>query len=119
MGNLQIDILGTSFALQANEEDEYLNKIYEYYKSIVRQVDNDPKLKDPLKKAIISGIMICDELCKSKQKLEYIVSLFILPFSTKLSKTLLKLIKTNSTGYLLIILSNIGTSSTLSVSNNK
>ena len=71
MGNLQIDILGTSFALQANEEDEYLNKIYEYYKSIVRQVDNDPKLKDPLKKAIISGIMICDELCKSKQKLEY------------------------------------------------
>ncbi|MBE6348533.1 MAG: cell division protein ZapA [Spirochaetaceae bacterium] len=71
MGNLQIDILGTSFALQANEEDEYLNKIYEYYKSIVRQVDSDPKLKDPLKKAIISGIMICDELCKSKQKLEY------------------------------------------------
>lgn len=71
MGTLQIDTLGTSFALQANEDEEYLNKLMNYYKKIVTQVELESGLKDPLKTAIIAGIMICDELCKEKQKLQY------------------------------------------------
>ena len=71
MGNLQIDLLGTSFSIQANESPEYLEKLLDYYKKVVNQVDKEAKIKDPLKVAIISGIMICDELCKEKQKLQF------------------------------------------------
>lgn len=71
MANLQINILGTFFTIQANEDEEYLNKILDYYKKVVSQVEKDANLSDPLKKAIIAGIMICDELCKEKQKLQY------------------------------------------------
>ena len=71
MGTLHIDTLGTSFVMQANEDEEYLNKLMDYYKKIVNQVETDSKLRDPLKTAIIAGILICDELCKEKQKLQY------------------------------------------------
>lgn len=71
MGNLQIDLLGTSFSIQANESPEYLEKLLDYYKKVVNQVDKEAKIKDSLKVAIISGIMICDELCKEKQKLQF------------------------------------------------
>jgi cell division protein ZapA len=71
MATLQIDTLGTSFAIQAKEDEEYLVKLLNYYKKIVTQVECESGLKDPLKVSIIAGIMICDELCKEKQKLQY------------------------------------------------
>ena len=71
MATLQIDTLGTSFAIQAKEDEEYLVKLLNYYKKIVTQVECESGLKDPLKVSIIEGIMICDELCKEKQKLQY------------------------------------------------
>ena len=71
MATLQIDTLGTSFAIQAKEDEEYLVKLLNYYKKIVTQVECESGLKDSLKVSIIAGIMICDELCKEKQKLQY------------------------------------------------
>ncbi|MBQ5998625.1 MAG: cell division protein ZapA [Treponema sp.] len=66
MGNLQIDILGTSFAIKANEDSEYLNKLLGYYKRIVDQLEKSGSLKTPLQISILSGIMLCDELYKEK-----------------------------------------------------
>lgn len=71
MGTLKIDLLGTSFSIEANEDDAYLDKLMGYYKKVVTQIDQKAGVKDPLKVAIISGIMICDELCKEKQKLQF------------------------------------------------
>lgn len=71
MATLQIDTLGTSFAIQANENEEYLEKLLNYYRRIVGQVESESGIKDPLKISIIAGIMITDELCKEKQKLQY------------------------------------------------
>ena len=71
MATLQIDTLGTTFAIQAKEEEEYLEKLLNYYKKIVGQVECESGIKDPLKISIIAGIMITDELCKEKQKLQY------------------------------------------------
>ena len=71
MATLQIDTLGTTFAIQAKEEEEYLEKLLNYYKKIVNQVECESGIKDPLKISIIAGIMITDELCKEKQKLQY------------------------------------------------
>lgn len=67
MGKLKIQTLGTSFTIQANEDDEYLKKLFGYYKKITDDVSKIASIKNPLQVAILSGIMICDELYKEKQ----------------------------------------------------
>ena len=68
MGKLKIEMLGTSFTIQANEDNEYLEKLLGYYKKITDDVNNIESIKNPLQTAILSGIMICDELYKEKQE---------------------------------------------------
>lgn len=67
MGKLRIDMLGTAFTIQANEDNEYLEKLLGYYKQIIKDVQEIESVKSPLQIAILSGIMICDELYKEKQ----------------------------------------------------
>ena len=50
MGRLQVNMLGTSFTIRAKEDDEYLEKLYTYYREI----------------SILAGITLVDELIKSK-----------------------------------------------------
>lgn len=68
MGTLNIEMLGTSFAIKANEEDEYLEKLLGYYKQIAQEIENGSGLKNYIQVAIMSGIMLCDELYKEKKK---------------------------------------------------
>lgn len=68
MGTLQIDILGTSFAIQAKEDSAYLENLLAYYKQVSEQIENSTGLTDPIKQAILTGIMLCDELYKEKKK---------------------------------------------------
>ncbi len=67
-GLLQIDILGTSFTLQTDETPQYLEVLYNHYKIMLRQVENVTGTSDPLKSAIIAGILVTDELFKEKMK---------------------------------------------------
>ncbi len=67
MGKLKIEMLGTSFTIQANENNEYLEKLLGYYKRITEDVGKIDSIRTPLQTAILSGIMICDELYKEKQ----------------------------------------------------
>lgn len=67
-GNLQIDLLGSSFAIQADEKPEYLNVLYSHYKKTIEQIEATSGLSDPLKIAIIAGILLSDELYKEKMK---------------------------------------------------
>ena len=67
MGKLKIDMLGTSFTIQANEDNQYLEKLLGYYQRITDDVKRIDSIKSPLQVAILSGIMICDELYKEKQ----------------------------------------------------
>ena len=68
MGKLKVDLLGTSFTIQANEETEYLEKLLGYYKRITDDVQKIDTVKTPLQISILSGIMLCDELYKEKKK---------------------------------------------------
>lgn len=68
MGKLRIEMLGTSFTIQANEDEEYLNNLLGYYQRITQDVQKIDSIKTPLQVAILSGIMIVDELYKEKQK---------------------------------------------------
>ena len=67
MGKLRIEMLGTSFTIQANEDTAYLEKLLGYYKRITDDVGGIDSIKNPLQTAILSGIMIVDELYKEKQ----------------------------------------------------
>jgi cell division protein ZapA len=67
-GSLQIDVLGTSFAIQADEKPEYLSALYSHYKKTVEQIEATSGLNDSLKIAIIAGILLSDELYKEKMK---------------------------------------------------
>jgi cell division protein ZapA (FtsZ GTPase activity inhibitor) len=68
MGTLQINTLGTSFEIQAKEDDAYLKNLLSYFNQVSNQIEASTELRDPLKIAILSGIMICDELYKEKKK---------------------------------------------------
>lgn len=69
MGVLQIDILGTSFAINAKEDSDYLKKLLDYYAQTALQVEKTTDTAEPLQTAILAGMMICDELYKEKLRL--------------------------------------------------
>lgn len=69
MGTLPINILGTSFTIQANEDDDYLRKLLGYYERIVQEIKKSGILHDDKQVAIMSGIMLCDELYKEKSRI--------------------------------------------------
>ena len=66
MGKLQINLLGTSFTIQANEDEEHLKKLLGYYSRIVNDVSKIDSIKTPLQTSILAGIMLCDEVYKEK-----------------------------------------------------
>lgn len=68
MGKLVIDVLGTSFSAQADEDDEYLEKLSSYFKEITSTIKKSTNLQDPMKISILAGITLVDELYKEKQK---------------------------------------------------
>lgn len=68
MGKLQIDILGASFRVQADEDDAYLEKLLSYYKEITDAIRVNGGLVNPIQISILSGITLVDELYKEKQK---------------------------------------------------
>lgn len=68
MGSLVIDVFNPSFVIQANEDDEYLQKLLGYYKKIIERIRNNGALKNPLQISSLAGIMLCDELYKEKSK---------------------------------------------------
>ena len=68
MGSLQIDLLGSSFAIKANEESDYLEKLLGYYKRITAEIKKTGGLTKPVEIAIMSGITLVDELYKEKSK---------------------------------------------------
>jgi cell division protein ZapA len=74
-GSLQIDLLGTSFAIQADEKPEYLSALYSHYKQMLSRVEQTSGLRDSLKIAILAGILVSDELYKEKMKRSDIGSL--------------------------------------------
>ena len=69
MGKLQIDVLGSSFAIEAKEDDTYLKKLLSYYAEMTAQIEKRGHLKNPLQVSILSGIMLCDELYREKSKI--------------------------------------------------
>lgn len=69
MGELHINLLGTSFTIKATEDSAYLEKLLGYYENITKDVAKIDSVRTPLQISILSGIMLCDELYKSKSNI--------------------------------------------------
>lgn len=67
MASLQINLLGTSFSIKVDEEEDYLKKLLKYYTQITEQITKNGTLNNQ-QVSILAGIMLCDELYKEKSK---------------------------------------------------
>jgi cell division protein ZapA (FtsZ GTPase activity inhibitor) len=67
---LRLEILGTSFTITTDEDEEYLQKVLSQYKAAVENTRNISGINDPLNISILTGFLFCDEINKIKQQLE-------------------------------------------------
>ncbi len=65
---MKIDILGSSFTVHTDEEPEYLSRIVDYYKQKILEIKKNAPAADSLKTAILTGIIIADELFKERER---------------------------------------------------
>jgi len=68
--DLFINILGASFSITAGEDPQYLNDVLEQYRLAVANTQGISGMKDPLKVAILTGFLLCDEINKLKLQAE-------------------------------------------------
>jgi cell division protein ZapA (FtsZ GTPase activity inhibitor) len=66
--DLRLDILGTSFSISADEDAAYLDGLLGHFKAAVDNTQKSTGLRDPLKIAILTGFLLCDEIQKLKQQ---------------------------------------------------
>ena len=65
--DLHIDVLGTNFYITADKDPEYLNEVLAQYRFAIANTQGISGMKDdPLKVAILTGFLLCDEINKQK-----------------------------------------------------
>ncbi|AEF80800.1 mannose-6-phosphate isomerase, class I [Leadbettera azotonutricia] len=64
--DLRIEILGTSISISADEEQDYLDRLLDTYTKAIEATGKSTGLKDPLKIAILTGFLLCDEAEKAR-----------------------------------------------------
>jgi len=62
---MRIELLGTSFSVRTDEDPQYLQEVVEYFRGKVEEVQKSGTTGDPLKQAILAGILASDEYMKS------------------------------------------------------
>ena len=70
MNKLQLDILGTSFSITADEDEDYLQEILEQYRKAIENTQAISGITEPINAAVLTGYLLCDEINKMKQILE-------------------------------------------------
>ena len=65
---LRIDVLGASFSITAGEDPDYLEEVLRQYQLMVANTQGISRMQDPLKVAILTGFLLCDEINKIKQQ---------------------------------------------------
>ena len=65
---LHLDILGTSFSITADEDPAYLEEIFSQYRAAVENTQAISGMQDPLRIAILTGFLLCDEVNKARKE---------------------------------------------------
>jgi cell division protein ZapA len=61
---MRIEILGTAFTIRTDEDPAYLSEVVEHYRSKVAELQKSGTTADPLKLAILAGLLASDEFLK-------------------------------------------------------
>jgi cell division protein ZapA (FtsZ GTPase activity inhibitor) len=61
---MRIELLGTSFTVKTDEDEEYLREVIAHFAAKVAEVQGSVSTSDPLKTAILAGVLVSDELIK-------------------------------------------------------
>jgi cell division protein ZapA (FtsZ GTPase activity inhibitor) len=62
--SLHIELLGTAFSISADEDPAYLQSLLGEYRQVLENTRKLTGLEDPLKLAIITGFLLCDDYKK-------------------------------------------------------
>lgn len=68
LSDLCLDILGVSFSITADEDAAYLEEILNQYRTAVNATQQSTGVKDPLKTAILTGFLLCDDIHKLRSQ---------------------------------------------------
>jgi len=62
--DLRIDILGAAFSISVEEDALYMQNLLTSYQRVVENTRKQTGMTDPLKTAVLSGLLLCDEVEK-------------------------------------------------------
>jgi cell division protein ZapA (FtsZ GTPase activity inhibitor) len=62
--SLLIELLGTTFSISADEDSVYLHNLLSDYEQSIENTRKITGLEDPLKLAIVTGFLLCDDYKK-------------------------------------------------------
>ena len=61
---MRIDLLGAKFSIKSDQDPEYLEEVLEVYRSKIEEIRATTGTSDPLKIAILAGILTADDYLK-------------------------------------------------------
>jgi cell division protein ZapA (FtsZ GTPase activity inhibitor) len=64
---MRIELLGTSFTIHTDEDPRRLRDIVDYYRTKVQEIQGSVSTSDPLKIAILAGLLSVDEVFKARE----------------------------------------------------
>lgn len=65
---MRIDLLGTSFTIQSDEDPAYVRNLVGYYRDKLTEVRESVSTNDDLKIAILGALTVVDELFKERHR---------------------------------------------------
>lgn len=63
---VKIECLGTSISIAIEEDPAYLENLLNRFKAVIENTQKATNIQDPLKIALLSGFLLCDEIEKLK-----------------------------------------------------
>lgn len=64
---MRIELLGQSFTIRSDEDPEYLGDLVDYYATKLQEVRDSVDTTDPVKLAILAGLITVDELFQARE----------------------------------------------------
>ena len=61
---MRIELLGTSFSVKSDEDEEYLREVVAHFSDKINEIQRTVQTSDPLKTAILAGVLLSDEFLK-------------------------------------------------------
>ncbi|WP_245540177.1 cell division protein ZapA [Sediminispirochaeta bajacaliforniensis] len=65
-----ISMLGSSFAVRTDEDPRYLRQLVSFVEERIQRIEENMGSREPLRSAILSSILIADELFQERMKSE-------------------------------------------------